>query len=75
MKLPRLKLWMLCLAVVASALVVKLALMAGPLLTFSTSVIFLGPLSGIVVDRRRGAPASRAGSLPESSPALYYLHT
>ena len=61
MKLPRLKLWTLCLAVAASAVVIKLAMMAGPILTFSTSVIFLGPLSGIVVDRRRGGTGIAGG--------------
>ena len=61
MKLPRLKLWTLCLAVAASAVVIKLAMMAGPILTFSTTVIFLGPLGGIVVDRRRGGTGIAGG--------------
>jgi hypothetical protein len=61
MKLPRLKLWTLCLAVAASAVVIKLAMMAGPLLTCSTSLIFLGPLSGIVLDRHRGGTGIAGG--------------
>src|SRR5438128_2728462 len=61
MKFPRLKLWTLCLAVAASAVAIKLAMMAGPLLTFSTSLIFLGPLSGIVVDRHRGGTGIAGG--------------
>jgi hypothetical protein len=61
MKLPRLKLWTLCLAVAVSAVVIKLAMMAGPILTFSTSVIFLGPLSGIVLDRHRGGTGIAGG--------------
>jgi hypothetical protein len=61
MKLPRFKLWTLCLAVAASALVIKLALMAGPIITFSTSVIFLGPISGIVLDRQRGGTGVAGG--------------
>lgn len=61
MKLPRFKLWSLCLAVAASAVVIKLAMMAGPLLTFSTSLIFLGPVSGIVLDRHRGGTGIAGG--------------
>ena len=61
MKFPRLKLWTLCLAVAASAVVIKLAMMAGPLRTFSTSLIFLGPVSGIALDRHRGGSGVTGG--------------
>jgi len=61
MKSPRLKLWSLCLAVAASAVVIKLAMMAGALLTFTTPLIFLGPLSGIVLERHRGGTGIAGG--------------
>lgn len=61
MKLPRLKIWWLCLAVAASALMIKLAMMAGPILTFTTPLLFLGPLSGIALDRHRGGTGVAGG--------------
>lgn len=61
MKSPRFKIWSLCLAVAASAVVIRLAMIAGPILTFSTSVIFLGPISGIVIDRRMGGTGIAGG--------------
>jgi hypothetical protein len=54
MKLSRFNIWHLCLAVAASALVIKFAMMAGPFLTFTTTLIFLGPMSGIALERHRG---------------------
>jgi hypothetical protein len=61
MNLPRLNLWMLCLAVAASAFVIKLALILGVLLTFTMPLIFLGPLSGIVLERHRGGTGIAGG--------------
>src|SRR4051812_17440623 len=61
MKLPRFRLWSLCLAVAASAVVIRLAMKAGAFLTFTTSLLFLGPLSGIVLDRHRGGTGIAGG--------------
>ena len=61
MKLTRFNIWMLCFAVAASAVVIKLAMMAGAFLTFTTSLLFLGPLSGIVLERHRGGSGITGG--------------
>ena len=61
MKLPRFKLWSTCLAVAASAVVIRLAMMAGPLLTITTPLLFLGPMSGIVLERQRGGNGVSGG--------------
>jgi hypothetical protein len=61
MKLPRFKLWTLCLAVAASAVMIKLALWAGAVGTVNMTLLFLGPLSGIVLDRHRGGTGIAGG--------------
>ena len=61
MKLPRFKLWLLCLAVAASAVVIKTAMMGGVLLTITTPLLFLGPICGIVLERHRGGNGVAGG--------------
>jgi hypothetical protein len=61
MKLPQLNLWSLCLAVAASALMIKLTLILPVLFTLTVPVMFLGPLSGIVVERHRGGSGIAGG--------------
>jgi|GEM_PF-3872972 len=61
MKLPRLNLWMLCLAVAAAALVLKLALTQGVLQAFTLPLLFLGPISGIALERYWGGSGSTGG--------------
>ena len=61
MKFPRLKLWSLCLAVAASALVLKLALTVESLLMLVTPMLFLGPVCGIVMERQRGGRGATGG--------------
>lgn len=61
MKLPRLKLWSLCLAVAASALVLKLALTVNALSMLVTPLLFFGPVCGIVVERQGGGRGIAGG--------------
>ena len=61
MRSPRFKIWSLCLAVVVSAVVVKLAMVVGAYLTVTTSLLFLGPMTGIVLDRYRGGSGVAGG--------------
>jgi hypothetical protein len=61
MKLPRFKIWTLCLAVAASAVMIKLALWAGAVGTVNVTLLFLGPLGGIVLDRYRGGTGVAGG--------------
>jgi hypothetical protein len=64
MKSPHLKIWLLCLAVAASAVLIKLALMVssvGGILMVSTPLIFFGPRCGIVMDRHRGGTGVTGG--------------
>jgi hypothetical protein len=61
MKVPRLKLWWLCLAVAVSAVVIKLALSVNVIMMVNTPLLFLGPISGIVLDRQRGGTGIAGG--------------
>lgn len=60
----RFPLWFLCLAVLVSAVLVKLTLMIdspGKILMIWTPLIFLGPKSGVVIDRHQGGTGRVGG--------------